>query len=114
MGHLARGLALARAGERDRAGVLPASLPQPQDQAAVPVHRAVRDQHVEAPATAGESRLPHLDRTGGVDRGDCRGLLRCGSIVEQSGLARRGLGIAGVSAVDADGGGHGAAGAVGW
>ncbi len=36
--------------------------------------------------------------------------LRCGPVVEQPGLGRRGLGIAGVSAVDADGGGHRAAG----
>ena len=105
----ARGLALARAGARDRAGVLPTPLPQPQDQAAVPVHRAVRDQQVEGPATAGEDRLPHFDRAGGVDRGDCREILRCGPVVEQPGLGRRGVGIADVSAVDADGGGHRAA-----
>ena len=65
---------------------VPAPLPRPQDQAAVPVHHALHAQQVGVSPAEGESGLPHADRADGLDRGDCRGILHLG---DRAGQRRR-------------------------
>ena len=60
------------AGPGDCPGKLPASLPRPEDQAAVSVRHPLHAQQVGVPPAEGESGVPQPDRADGMDRGDCR------------------------------------------
>ena len=96
---------LKRAREIDPASV-PAPLPRPEDQAAVSVRHPLHAEQVGVAPAEGESDVPHADRADGLDRGDCRGILRPGRLAGQLGPGGRGLGTEGLSAVDEDGRRH--------
>ena len=76
VGHLASGVAAAETGHGDRPGLLPASVPRPQDQAAVSVHHPLHAEQVGLSSAESESVVSHADRANGLDRGGGRGILR--------------------------------------
>ena len=54
-------VATVDAGKGHRPGKLPASLPYPEDQTAVPVRYPLQEEHVEGATTEREDGLPHVD-----------------------------------------------------